>query len=172
MTSPATSCPDIVRKRKSYESFRHVLESFPNDKSLSDFLLYKGNRDPADANSHWTSATERKVLDEQDISAWLEQQEDKASTATVLDTLEGLELGSASACTPSTQSSSPGTSSHALSRKRSRGGEPWQQGGVPHTLREVGAFAGDSQASPEKKKQKRTAKSRHRPLTGWFNNWL
>ncbi|KAK1448389.1 hypothetical protein CCUS01_11609 [Colletotrichum cuscutae] len=151
MTSPAASCPDVVRKRKSYESFCHVFESFPNDKSLSDFLLYKGNRDPADANSHWTGATEEKVLDEQDINDWLEF---------------------ASAYTPSTRPRSPGTRSPASTRKRNRGSEPWQQGNVPHTLREVGAFASSSEASPEKKKQKRMAKSRHRPLTGWFNNWL
>ncbi|KXH28674.1 hypothetical protein CSIM01_08295 [Colletotrichum simmondsii] len=155
MTSPAASCPDVVRKTKSYESFCHVFESFPNDKSLSDSLLYKGNRDPADANSHWTGATEEKVLDEQDINAWLEQQKDRSSTITALDTHDALELRSASAYTPSTRPRSPGTSSHASPKKRNRGSEPWQQGGVPHTLREVGAFTSSSEASPEKKKRKR-----------------
>ncbi|KXH44261.1 hypothetical protein CNYM01_07318 [Colletotrichum nymphaeae SA-01] len=155
MTSPAASCPDVVRKRKSYESFCHAFESLPNDRSLSDSLLYKGNRDPADASSHWTSATEKQVLDEQDINAWLEQQEGKSSSATALDTLDGLELGFVSPNTPSTRSSSPGTSSRASPKKRNRGSEPWQQGGVPHTLRKVGAFASSSEASPEKKKQKR-----------------
>ncbi|KAK7449436.1 hypothetical protein Landi51_05860 [Colletotrichum acutatum] len=155
MTSPAASCPDVVRKRKSYESFCHVFESFPNDKSLSGSLLYEGNRDPADANSHWTSATEEKLLDEQDVKAWLEQQEVKSSTATALDTLDGLESGSASTDIPSTRPSSPGTSSHASSKKRTRASEPWQQGDGPLTLRGVGAFASISQVSPEKKKRKR-----------------
>ncbi|KAK1541813.1 hypothetical protein CPAR01_05200 [Colletotrichum paranaense] len=155
MTSPAASCPDVVRKRKSYESFCHVFESFPNDKSLSDFLLYKGNRDPVDANSHWTGATEEKVLGEQDINAWLEQQGDKSSTTTALDAFDGLEPRFASAYTPLTRPRSPGTRSPASPKKRNRGSEPWQQGDVPHTLREVGAFASSSEASPEKKKQKR-----------------
>ncbi|KAK1638323.1 hypothetical protein BDP81DRAFT_392927 [Colletotrichum phormii] len=156
MTSPASSCPDIW-KRKSHEIYHHALESFPNDKSLSDFLLYKGNRDHLNAISHWTSASEEKVLGERDIDAWLDQQEDKSTTATILDTVDGFDFGSVSEYNTSTQPSSPGTSSQASPSKRPRRDEPRQQGDVPHTLREVGAFADSSVFSGEEEEEEEEA---------------
>ncbi|WYZ42906.1 hypothetical protein EsH8_VI_000605 [Colletotrichum jinshuiense] len=171
MCARVAGSPDRVRKRQSHEISRDPAGELVPNRSLSDFILYAGGRgDPSDVHCHWTSSTEDKILCDADIDVWLDQQDEKSTNASVIDAINDLELGSVSEGTRSSQPTSPGASSQASSRKRQRREEPRQASDAPDVLCRVGAFADTPPATPGKS-QKRT-KSKHRPLTGWFNLWL
>ncbi|KAK2778226.1 hypothetical protein CKAH01_03182 [Colletotrichum kahawae] len=138
--------------------------------------------DDLDLLSGGKKSTEDRILDDEDIAYWLNQQSRKSATAGVLravnELAKGLEAtpGSKSTLLVRTEASMP--TNETLSGKTALQPNSAQASDVPYILRGLGAFADDASTIPAdltttgRRKRRPWMRKNRRPIVGWDQLWL
>lgn len=108
--------------------------------------------DELDLLSYDKKSPEDRILDDEDIACWLEQQSRKSATAGVLRAInelaKGLEATPGSKTTLPMRTETPMATSETLSGKATLQPDSAQASNLPCILRGVGAFADDASVIP------------------------
>ncbi|KAL0936512.1 uncharacterized protein CTRU02_208727 [Colletotrichum truncatum] len=178
MSTCLPTLPKHVEKKKSRRnSLQNRLETSPNEWTSSDLILDCEKCDSSETFQYWTSSTGARVLDEEDIGAWLQQQDRKSAETSIVWAVNEFDLVSASSPSQSqsSQTGSPGAMNEVLHGNVAKMEETDHKSDMPMILRGVGAFTEDVEPATSEKEKKRTrvwTKTKHRPLIGWDNLWL